>query len=322
MKDTEYAYAVSHIRAHENALLSNAELEQLISEKSAKDALRILTDKGFNIDNFNSVNEMLNEKLLEAYTLIEDSAPDEEELKILTVRNDFNNLKAALKSLAADTEPSSCYMFPTTLDLEEMYKALADKRYFDLPIQMQYIARKAYDILIRSMDAQRCDVCVDKFTLRSMQEIANKAKNDFISRYVDAFVALTDIKTAYRCAKTKKHHNFIYDSICGSEDIQKEMLIAAAEKGVDALLEYLEKTSYRQAALKLKESTEAFERYSDDVLMQIVKDAKLKAFGIEPLLAYYLAMETQIKCLRIILECKAMGVSEDAIRERMRELYV
>lgn len=322
MKDTEYAYAVSHIRAHENALLSNAELEQLISEKSANDALRILTDKGFNIDNFNSVNEMLNEKLLEAYTLIEDSAPDKEELKILTVRNDFNNLKAALKSLAADTEPSSCYMFPTTLDLEEMYKALADKRYFDLPIQMQYIARKAYDILIRSMDAQRCDVCVDKFTLRSMQEIANKAKNDFISRYVDAFVALTDIKTAYRCAKTKKHHNFIYDSICGSEDIQKEMLIAAAEKGVDTLLEYLEKTSYRQAALKLKESTEAFERYSDDVLMQIVKDAKLKAFGIEPLLAYYLAMETQIKCLRIILKCKAMGVSEDAIRERMRELYV
>lgn len=176
MKDTEYAYAVSHIRAHENALLSNAELEQLISEKSAKDALRILTDKGFNIDNFNSVNEMLNEKLLEAYTLIEDSAPDKEELKILTVRNDFNNLKAALKSLAADTEPSSCYMFPTTLDLEEMYKALADKRYFDLPIQMQYIARKAYDILIRSMDAQRCDVCVDKFTLRSMQEIANKGE--------------------------------------------------------------------------------------------------------------------------------------------------
>ena len=58
------------------------------------------------------------------------------------------------------------------------------------------------------------------------------------------------------------------------------MLIAAAEKGVDALLEYLEKTSYRQAALKLKESTEAFERYSDDALMQIVKDAKLKALSL------------------------------------------
>lgn len=322
MKDTEYAYAVSHIRAHENELLTISQMDQMISASSVEEALRTLDDKGFDTSEYKSINEMLGSKLVHAYELVEQSAPNKQGLRILTVRNDFNNLKAALKSLASNSDPASCYMYPTTIDLSEMHKALADKRYFDLPEDMRYIARKAYDILVRSMDGQRCDVCIDKFTLRSMQQIAKESQNDFIKKYVESFVALTDIKTAYRCAKTKKHHNFIYDSICGSEDIQKELLISSAQKGVDDLIEHLEHTAYKKAAQKLRDSSEAFERYADDTLMQIIKDAKLKAFGIEPLIAYYFAMETQIKCLRIILECKKMGVDEAAIRERMRELYV
>ena len=44
--------------------------------------------------------------------------------------------------------------------------------------------------------------------------------------------------------------------------------------------------------------------------------------GIGPLAAYYVAKETEIKALRIILSAKISGASNDTVRERMRELYV
>ena len=47
MKNTDYAYAVSNIRAKENSLLSKSFTESLISARTYDDAVRLLTDKGF-----------------------------------------------------------------------------------------------------------------------------------------------------------------------------------------------------------------------------------------------------------------------------------
>lgn len=322
MKDTDYAYAVAHIRAHEDQLLTEADLEQMITAPTIEAAEKRLADKGWEISDGKSVREMLTKRLCDAYELVRESAPDKDALKLLTVRNDFNNLKAALKSLAADIDPTDCYIYPTTLDLEELKDMLAHKRYEELPEGMSYVAKKAYDILVRSMDGQRCDICVDKFTLREMQRIAQDSDCDFVKDYVKAFVTLTDIKTAYRCAKTHKDADFIYDAICGGRELEKNALIAAAAKGIDELFAFIKKCGLDEAANALAESIEAFEKYADDSLTELTESAKFRAFGVDPLLAYYLAMESSVKCARIILECKAMQVDERTIRERMREMYV
>ena len=41
-----------------------------------------------------------------------------------------------------------------------------------------------------------------------------------------------------------------------------------------------------------------------------------------PIIAYYLARQNEIKTVRIILTAKANGFSEEATRERVREMYV
>ena len=87
-------------------------------------------------------------------------------------------------------------------------------------------------------------------------------------------------------------------------------------------MDYLASSPYKEAAAKLAKSPQTFEKYADDALTDILKKAKLKAFGIEPLIAYYFAFETQTKCLRILTECKKNGVENKEITERMRELYV
>jgi V/A-type H+-transporting ATPase subunit C len=41
-----------------------------------------------------------------------------------------------------------------------------------------------------------------------------------------------------------------------------------------------------------------------------------------PIIAYYLARQNEIRTVRIILTAKANDFPEEAIRERVREMYV
>ena len=76
------------------------------------------------------------------------------------------------------------------------------------------------------------------------------------------------------------------------------------------------------AAEAIKVSPSAFERWCDDKVMESIRPQKRNAFSIGPVVAYYLARQTEIRTARIVLTAKANGFSEEAIRERVREMYV
>lgn len=60
----------------------------------------------------------------------------------------------------------------------------------------------------------------------------------------------------------------------------------------------------------------------DNYLIELIKPSLTINFGPEPLFSYVLAKEAEIKILRIIMVSKLNKLSPDAIRERLRDLYV
>ena len=65
-----------------------------------------------------------------------------------------------------------------------------------------------------------------------------------------------------------------------------------------------------------------FERWCDNRMTETMKAQKYETFSVGPLLAYLLARENEIKTVRIILTGKQNGFPENALRERIREMYV
>lgn len=59
----------------------------------------------------------------------------------------------------------------------------------------------------------------------------------------------------------------------------------------------------------------------DDLLVNIMKPAKYRISGIEPLVGYLLAKDNEIKNLRLILNAKKQKVGSDKIIERVRSNY-
>ena len=56
--------------------------------------------------------------------------------------------------------------------------------------------------------------------------------------------------------------------------------------------------------------------------MDLIKGARLVTFGPDRILSYIYAKETEIKIIRIIMVGKLNNISQEVIRERLRDSYV
>ena len=87
----------------------------------------------------------------------------------------------------------------------------------------------------------------------------------------------------------------------------------------ESLFAFLEGTPYSNAAALLKDSAAQYEKWCDDVIMELAETARMQAFGSDPLAAYYIAKEAEIKNIRILSVCKEFGADKETITERMRK---
>lgn len=311
MSATEFASAVAAVKAMESGLLTHSDIEQLIGASALSETRTLMESKL----SFPRTME-------EVWELLNGYAPDNEVLKILLYRNDFHNLKAVLKAKLSGREPADYYISPSNVSLHDIEQALTSKEYDGLPVYMREAAEEAYDIATRTLDGQLSDSLIDQAALAAMQGSAEEYGNAFMMRFAALTTACADIKTAYRCSLMQKPRQFLERAICGSTELDKEFLIRAALSGTEGLLSQLEATSYNEAVQMLRESPAQFEKWCDDIIVEHAESARMQAFGVEPLAAYYIAKEAELKNLRILMICRECGTDRETITERMRKLYV
>ena len=314
MNGTKYADAVGAIRALENFLLSKNDIEQLINAKNKAEMSSVLSSKA------NKGAET--EELSDVWELINEYAPDCKELRILLYKNDFHNLKAVLKAIISNRDPQQFFLRPSNLKPNDLSDAINQKEYEKLPPYMRKAASEAYELLTRTLDGQLSDSLIDCSALAALQADAASFGTPFLQRYAQLITACSDIKTAYRCCVLGKSVQFLETAVCGSVELEKDSLIKAALEGKEAFFSFLETTTYSEGAAMLSESTAKYEKWCDDVIMELAESTRGEAFGSDPLAAYYIAKDAEIKNLRILSVCKEFGADKETITERMRKLYV
>lgn len=318
----DYLYAVANIRANEVSLLTDADLEQLINAPDYKRAAAILADKGYSVENDTDYSKMLDREIAKTWELLTEVAPDAEPLKAFIIKNDFQNLKAALKAEVTEHDAEDYIVSPSVIDGKELILIVKERRFDDLPSFMADAAKEAFDTIISTHNGQLCDIIADKACLEAVKLFSKQADDETLFEYAEIFVMSADLKTAYRAMKTGKGKGFLETALCGSDTCLKEDLISAALSGEDGFFDYLNDKGLSEYADTLKNSPSSFEKFCDNGVMKTMKKAKYTAFGISPLAAYFFARMTEIGCVRIILSAKFNGSSASVVRERMRELYV
>lgn len=321
MAQPDYIYAVARIRYKELQCLNAAALEQLMSLKSEEECLRFLSEKGWGSGSGLSAEALLKLEREKVWNEIKELTDDLEIFNVFLVANDYHNLKAAIKDNYAPG-PGEIYSENATIDPAVFTEAVKEHDFSVLPAAMQPVAEEALTALRETGDGQLCDILIDRAALEAILAAGKKSGSELLAFYAEHVVATANIKTALRCQKTGKTLDFIKKALAPCDSLDTDALAKAALEGSEAILDYLKSTPYDDATDAIRQSASSFERWCDNRLIEKIRSQKHVIEGAEPLAAWYLAKENEIKTVRYILSGKRNGLSDDFIRERLREMYV
>ena len=323
MSNTKYTYAVARIRALEVSLFSDAVIEQLLACRTADEALRFVMEKGWgDVSGDADMDAVLKREEEKTWEVIRDVAPDMKVFDVLSYPKLYHNLKAAVKEVCTEKQTPGIFYDDCDIPGGEMLRIIENREFSRLPGNMGRVAEEALDTLLHTRDGQLCDVMIDKAALEAIYEAGKRSGEPIIENYADTTVAIADIKIAVRSRKTGKSGDFMHSAMAECRSVNAEQLIRAALPGEEEIARYLEGTSYAGGADALRESPSAFERWCDNRMIETLKTQKYETFSVGPLLGYLIARENEIKTVRIILTGKQNGFPDDAVRERIREMYV
>ncbi len=321
--DWDYTYAVARIRVLETHLLSDADVGAMVAAKDEDAVLTYLRDKGWgDASGTKDAEEILKIEDEKTWATMRELRVDSSVFDVLALPKIYHNLKAAIKEVCTSYSNERAFYADDRYGRDQMVRIIQDRDFSALPEAMRQVAEEALETMLHTRDGQLCDILVDRACLDAIEAAGQKSNAKVIRAYAESFVAVTNIKIAVRAARTGKSPDFLQKALAPCKAFDVRLLAQAAFAGEDALMEYLNQSGYSEAAEALEQSPSAFERWCDNAQIRAIKPQKYEVCSVGPLVAYVLARQNEIKTARIILSGKANSLSDDAIRERTREMYV
>jgi V/A-type H+/Na+-transporting ATPase subunit C len=333
MKTAEFASIIPLIRVWESKLLSRMQYDRLIEAETLEDALKLLQETTYGSFLVSQDFETaLNKAALGMYNDIYKATPYEDLVNFIRVKYDYHNLKALIKGKILEKDFSDILIHTGNVDVLELQTVISSG-------ELKTLSRADRDnpkngdsngVMIKAIEAtlqdyeatkdpQRIDIILDKYMFEHMRQIVASINNDFISKYISTLIDVTNIKTLLRVKRLNKDISFFRELIIDGGKLDRTTLTSLFSESFDGISHRLNSGDYGGL---LKDDVQGLEKNIDNYLMNYMKKAKFINLGPEPIVVYMYAREAEIKNIRIILVGKLNKVSENLIRERLRDSYV
>lgn len=318
-----YPYAVAKIKVKENRLLTNVNLEQLATENNIERIVSTLIEKEYKFDMVERKEDyeiVLKQAEEDLYKLIKEIIEEDNLTQILLSKNDYYNIKLILKSEIQAKEYKDNLIDSGTISKEEISSIMENKEYDRLDQNIKQAIKETIELYEKVKMPFIIDSILDKACFSNMKKLAESIDNKFILRYVEKLIDITNIKTFFRVRKIYKDP-FIFEVsyIEGGKITLKTFKQNLNEDDQNLKYKFIGFSDTIEQALY---NYENLDKFCDNYIMDYMKEAKLKALTIEPILAYIYAKQTEFKNIRIIFTGKLNKISTGKIKERLRESYV
>lgn len=332
-QDTRYAFAVGRIRALEARLLDSTRIERLLDADDADEAWRILADSEYGALTAELSGPAEFESLLEAeedrlWQLFEELCLDDWLREIMLSRLDYANLKvlARLRLILRNDDPWEART--GTVPVGQLSEALTEHTISHLPSQLASGAQALFDLeSAGKLTPRHLDLGIDDaffaFLIRKARECGTPFFVDFVRIWID----LTNIATLFRMRQFKPDPETARRAFHRGGIVPPSHFSATLDEAPEVLAHRFFATPYYALiehggiALGASGSFSRLEKLLDDYLIDFIRRTKVYTFGAEPLVAYLLAKEHEIKMLRMIFTGKVVHIPESAVRERMPRVY-
>ena len=327
---TEYMYSTARLRSLEGKIADREQLYRLADAQNTDSIIAVLSDFGFSA--VYTQNGKLDREatlltaLSDGYATVgEMNCADA--VKFLRYQYDCNNIKSMIKCGASGISAEEMLLPFGAVDTDALKEAFATKDYSAFPKNMAKAIVEAEEAFAATANPQKIDFIIDKAAFADMLAAANESGVPIAQKLVTAKIDLVNILMTVRLIRMglEASAQALFDEIfIEGGYVEKKLLRTALEEGEKNLAEalaYGRYPSFAQAISSLGPLS-ALEKLADDIWMGILKEIKFVPFGAEIAIGYILALEYEVKNIRIILASKEAGLTSDIIRERLRESYV
>lgn len=333
MDEMLFTQVIPRLRVLETRLLDKSKIDRMKDASSTEEVLRILGETSYAaslsiMKKPEDYEAVLTEELKSLYQLMYEMTPEKKIIDLFSLKYDYHNIKVLLKEKVSEKSFSNMLIDVGTISAEKLSGYIKNDDYRDITSLLREAIEKVQSDYQETKDSQRIDLILDKYLYKDILKRAVELSNKFLINYTKMNIDLINIKTFLRVKKQKKGRDFLKEVLLNGGNIDNDIFLNSLNDSVDNLVNRLSYTDYYKIMkdgledYDKKENIAAFERLADDFLMNIIKDTKLISFGPEPIAAYIIAKETEIKLLRIIMVGKLNNIPPEVLGERLRDSYV
>jgi V/A-type H+-transporting ATPase subunit C len=329
VKDTDYLFISTRIRALENTLLTHERMMRMLETPSADDASKVLLECGYPemvpLD-VNMIHNTLAEERKNTFEDLVGFLPNPAILDVFKVKYDYHNVKVLLKSEAMHYDPTPLLLDLGRVPVRDLSGKLNSSNLTGFPPILQDAIIQARETLGTTRDPQLSDFVLDRAYYQDMNYIAKHANSPFLEGYVRISIDAANLRTVVRTIRMGKNAEFVRDNLFPGGNIDTMRVLTAASAGgslaeLFALSPLREAAEAGMAALTGGRLTQ-FEKLCDKAVIEYLKRAKFVPFGEAPVIAYLAAKESELTAIRIILTGLLSHLPAEIIQERLRDSYV
>ncbi len=321
--NTKYIYSSARSKALEAELLTETQMELLLSSKDVSETFKVLQDTFVAPYLFehekSDINSALDASILDAKKTLSLIAPYPELLDILWIKYDFYNLKAIIKGKRAGFD-----------DEKIKQKCVSVGKYSPLRLISAYNEKKlnllnryfydAVESALSKKEVFEIDITMNIFYFKAIKEIALKFNDKFVNEYVSLLIDLFNLESALRISQLKDQNIkgvYIQGGRFKKKDLENERDILESYKR-------LGKESMWEPAIEMYKKTKDFtllEKVGEEYLVSFLKEKSVDMMSPAPLFAYFAAKKNNAQTIHAIMVAKKSGMSERDLRIVLRKLY-
>ncbi len=330
---TKYAFAVGRVRVLETRLLDKVKFNRMLEAPSAEEAFKVLAESSYydcfddsvEIRDFETILQKETARMLSEF---EKMSPEPELVALMALNYDFHNLKVLFKNKYLGVENNDILSPAGTIPLDRLKSAVETSKFWGLPAPLRQAGDNIIVEFMISRDPQLIDLNLDQALFAMRLGVAKKARSDFLIGFFQSQIDLLNINIFLRIKVMDRSREFLKQALVPGGLVDENLFIDCLDEGLDAITGGLMTSSYQEVAEEgfraWRETGTAsyLEKLSDDYITAYLQPGKYSPFGLEPLIGYLWGKQMEIKNIRLILVGKINGLPVDAIRERLRNVYL
>jgi V/A-type H+-transporting ATPase subunit C len=263
-----------------------------------------------------------------ALDLLGHLSEDELLTELFRRRYDYHNLKVLLKAKHLRQEMGQAILDLGIVPVEILSEAVMAEEGRNLPESLARAMAAAEAAYAESQLPADLDVAVEREGYAFMARGILATGNSFLTAWLAREVDFLNIKTFLRLHWLGENLKSIDRVLMPGGHLGAGVFRDIREAPLDTLGQVFAKTPYGKAVaegigqLKDHNSFAALERNFDDLMIQLLKRSRQASFGAEPLVAYLLLKDFEIRAVRAVLVGKLNQLPKEKIKERLPSEYV